>query len=200
MRIEEFCSEPLLWVGRSEPPPVIHNEKTGGIAARICEIIGQGKEPDENDSGVRYGITARGIYHEQVVGVPRTTYMSHTEFRTVRIQRESNGTGTLICVYLKPFSQFQQSFRMLYLRDYKTAYEILMQARRAAQEAAGREFVQEYGVLGDLPEETVADLQAELFGADAALQGAFPDPTVNPLPKLPEVQQNPAGEFTPHSR
>lgn len=197
MRIEEFCSEKILWTGRSEPPPVISNVKTGGIAARICKSIGNRKEPDENDSGDRYAITLRGIYHEQVVGVPRTTYMSHAEFRTVRIQRESNGTGTLICEYLKPFSPIRKSFRMLYLRDYKTAYEILMQARRAAHEAAGREFVQEYGELGDLPEETVADLQAELFGVNAELQGAFPDPTVNPLPNLPEY---PDGQIMPHGR
>jgi hypothetical protein len=200
MRIEEFCSEPILWAGRSEPPPLIQNVKAGGIAARICGGIGHRQEPDETDSGSRYAITGRGIYYEYVVGVPRTIYHSHAEFHRVRMVRESNGTGTLVCVYRKPFAQYQQSFRMAYLRDYKAAYEILMQARQAAQEAAEREHVQEYGVLGDLPEETVADLQAELFGADAALQGAFPDPTVNPLPKLPEVQQNPAGEFTPHSR
>jgi hypothetical protein len=41
-----------------------------------------------------------------------------------------------------------------------------------------------------LPEESVADLQAELFGADAAQQGAFPDPTVNPLPELPDAQND----------
>ena len=43
-----------------------------------------------------------------------------------------------------------------------------------------------------LPEESVADLQAELFGADAAQQGAFPDPTVNPLPELTDAQKKAA--------
>lgn len=69
------------------------------------------------------------------------------------------------------------------------------------QPVSGSEsFLQPAGAEVVLPEETVADLQTELFGTNAELQGAFPDPTVNPLPKLPEVQQNPAGEFTPHSR
>ena len=48
------------------------------------------------------------------------------------------------------------------------------------------------GLLESLPDESVEDLQAELFGADAAQQGAFPDPTVNPLPPLPEDQN---GQF-----
>ena len=191
MRIEEFCSEAILWVGRPDTPPLIQNVKPGGIAARICESIGQRKEQDENDHGIRYAITGRGIYCEQVVGVPRTIYMSHAEFRTVRMERESNGTGTLVCVYLKPFLHYQQSLRMEYLRDYKTAYEVLIQARKAVQEAAEREHVQEYGMLSELPEESVADLQAELFGADAELQGAFPDPTVNPLPELPAELNDP---------
>ena len=36
----------------------------------------------------------------------------------------------------------------------------------------------------------VQDLPAELFGADPELTGAFPDPTVNPLPELPEDTDN----------
>lgn len=41
-------------------------------------------------------------------------------------------------------------------------------------------------LLASLPDETVSDIQAELFGMNAEQQGAFPDPTVNPLPALPE--------------
>ena len=41
-------------------------------------------------------------------------------------------------------------------------------------------------LLASLSNETVSDLQAELFGMNAEQQGAFPDPTVNPLPALPE--------------
>ena len=44
-------------------------------------------------------------------------------------------------------------------------------------------------LLETLPAESVADLQAELFGANAAQQGAFPDPAVNPLPELPTTQE-----------
>ena len=40
-------------------------------------------------------------------------------------------------------------------------------------------------LLKNLPDESVSELQAELFGADAEEQGAFADPTVNPLPELP---------------
>ena len=46
------------------------------------------------------------------------------------------------------------------------------------------------------PEESVADLQAELFGADAVQQGAFPDPTVNPLPELSDAQNDQRSLFT----
>ena len=45
-------------------------------------------------------------------------------------------------------------------------------------------------LLETLPAESVADLQAELFGADAVQQGAFPDPTVNPLPELTDAQND----------
>ena len=48
--------------------------------------------------------------------------------------------------------------------------------------------VSEYKFLDELPQESVADLQAELFGTDPELTGTFPDPTVNPLPELPEDQ------------
>ena len=41
-------------------------------------------------------------------------------------------------------------------------------------------------VIEALPEDSVADLQSELFGAHAAQQRAFPDPSVNPLPFFPE--------------
>lgn len=43
-------------------------------------------------------------------------------------------------------------------------------------------------LLAMLSDDSVSDLQAELFGASAKLSGAFPDPTVNPLPewKAPE--------------
>ena len=40
--------------------------------------------------------------------------------------------------------------------------------------------------LEALPDESVSDLQTELFGADAKLSDAFPDPTVNPLPAFQE--------------
>lgn len=42
-------------------------------------------------------------------------------------------------------------------------------------------------VLASLSDETVSDLQAELFGTNAEQQGAFSDLTVNPLPVLPEA-------------
>ena len=44
--------------------------------------------------------------------------------------------------------------------------------------------------LKQLPDESVSALQAELFGTDAEQQGAFADPTVNPLPELPEPPQD----------
>lgn len=194
MRVEEFCSEKILWEGRSEPPPVIHNGiRSQSLAAAIFDALDfplenlvHQKKPDENDHSIRYCITVKGIYKEQVVGVPRTTYKSHSEFRSVRIVRESNGTGTIVCEYTKPFSTYLITFRMEYLRDYKTAYEVLMRVRKIAQERAKEAKAPEYDGFVDLPEESVADLQAELFGADSELQGAFPDPTVNPLPELPD--------------
>jgi hypothetical protein len=59
-----------------------------------------------------------------------------------------------------------------------------------------QEPVPEAELLGSLPEESVSDLQAELFGADAAQQGAFPDPTVNPLPELSDAQNDQRSLFT----
>ena len=47
-------------------------------------------------------------------------------------------------------------------------------------------YIGEYEFPDELPQESVADLQAELFGANSELTGAFPDPTVNPLPEFPE--------------
>ena len=46
--------------------------------------------------------------------------------------------------------------------------------------------VPEYVFPDELPQESFADLQTELFGADPELTGTFPDPTVNPLPELPD--------------
>lgn len=40
--------------------------------------------------------------------------------------------------------------------------------------------------LAEMPEESIPELQDELFGKEASRTDAFPDPTVNPLPKLPE--------------
>lgn len=37
--------------------------------------------------------------------------------------------------------------------------------------------------LEQLPQESVSDLQTELFGTNAKRSGTFPDPTVNPLPE-----------------
>lgn len=50
-------------------------------------------------------------------------------------------------------------------------------------------------LLAALPDDTVADLQAELFGSEAEQQGAFPDPTVNPLPVLSGVMPQPQFPF-----
>ncbi len=55
-------------------------------------------------------------------------------------------------------------------------YEMQAQLQQEAKES----------LLASLSNETVSDLQAELFGMNAEQQGAFPDPTVNPLPALPE--------------
>ena len=50
-------------------------------------------------------------------------------------------------------------------------------------------------MLDKMPDESVSELQAELFGANAEPQSAFADPTVNPLPELPEPQDNEQGQF-----
>ena len=51
-------------------------------------------------------------------------------------------------------------------------------------------------IIENLPDESVSELQAELFGANAEQQGAFADPAVNPLPELPEPpQDNEQGQF-----
>ena len=47
--------------------------------------------------------------------------------------------------------------------------------------------------LEQIPSESVSDLNAELFGTDPELTGAFPDPTVNPLPEFPEEQPQDEG-------
>ena len=54
----------------------------------------------------------------------------------------------------------------------------------------------ERAMLDKMPDESVSELQAELFGADAEQQGAFADPTVNPLPELSEPpQEHEQGQF-----
>ena len=53
-----------------------------------------------------------------------------------------------------------------------------------------KDMVSEAEVMQILEQGDVQDLQAELFGADPELTGAFPDPTVNPLPELPEDTDN----------
>lgn len=51
------------------------------------------------------------------------------------------------------------------------------------------------GIPESLPDETVEELQAELFGTGAEQQGAYTDPTVYPLPELPEQAQEPDQRF-----
>lgn len=51
-----------------------------------------------------------------------------------------------------------------------------------------KDIVSEAEVMQILEQGDVQDLQAELFGADPELTDAFSDPTVNPLPELPEEQ------------
>ena len=49
-----------------------------------------------------------------------------------------------------------------------------------------KDIVSEEELMQILEQGDVQDLQAELFGADPELTGAFPDPTVNPLPEFQE--------------
>lgn len=51
-----------------------------------------------------------------------------------------------------------------------------------------KDMVSEAELMQILGKGDVQDLQAELFGADPELTGAFPDPTVNPLPELQEQE------------
>lgn len=51
-----------------------------------------------------------------------------------------------------------------------------------------KDIVSEAELMQILGKGNVQDLQTELFGADPELTGAFSDPTVNPLPELPEEQ------------
>ena len=53
-----------------------------------------------------------------------------------------------------------------------------------------KDIVSEAELMQILGKGNVQDLQTELFGADPELTGAFPDPTVNPLPELPEDTDN----------
>lgn len=53
----------------------------------------------------------------------------------------------------------------------------------------GSDPVSDAALLEKLPDESVADLQQELFGGEAMQTHAFPDPTVNPLPQLSEPQR-----------
>jgi hypothetical protein len=70
----------------------------------------------------------------------------------------------------------------------------------AAVPAAGElsfldtDYASDTEVIEALPEDSVADLQSELFGAHAEQQGAFPDPAVNPLPFFPEQFAEPMQE------
>lgn len=48
--------------------------------------------------------------------------------------------------------------------------------------------------LALLPDDSVSDLQAELFGADAVQQAMYPDSAVNPLSAISESEQ--AGSFS----
>ena len=51
-----------------------------------------------------------------------------------------------------------------------------------------KDIVSEAELMQILGKGNVQDLQTELFGADPELTGAFPDPTVNPLPEFQEQE------------
>ena len=55
-------------------------------------------------------------------------------------------------------------------------------------------------LLERLPDESVADLQKELFAGEALQTNAFPDPTVNPLPQLSELPKPQPAAPSPYAQ
>lgn len=162
---------------------------------------------------MEYCVTNKGVYLQTGTGKKTSViFVPYAHIREISCDAETLDYGNVTCTLRRENDFGSVSVSLKHVADYQGVKDIIVRQlalyREAEQKALRRsadahvpaEAVPLLAVTDafdaplpdDLPEETVADLQAELFGADAAQQGAFPDPTVNPLPELPESQQ---GQF-----
>ena len=158
-------------------------------------------------------MTNKGVYLQTGTGKKTSViFVPYAHIQEISCDAETLDYGNVTCTLRRENDFGSVSVPLKHVADYQGVKDIIVRQlalyREAEQKALRRsadahvpaEAVPLLAVTDafdaplpdDLPEETVADLQAELFGADAAQQDAFPDPTVNPLPELPESQQ---GQF-----
>ena len=270
MTIKDLCKEKSLWRGKPDPMaamkyklfspltafllfgllpaiPLLMSKHTKAFTMGVMLVvfliarIVQSIMSYFAAKNTHYCISEKNIYIQTGIDGGEETICRPIEyFHTIEIEELKYNLGTVICGYGKDSGY--QSYKLEFLPDYQTAYDLIQQIRdhQPMSEATEQkesvrsevpsfpedlliqrfplappsdrtpddiffgdtdqsylqrknrgEFlnpnsVPEYEFPDELPQESVADLQAELFGANSELTGAFPDPTVNPLPEFPE--------------
>lgn len=116
-----------------------------------------------------------------------TEYIFYEDIQSVKpVSHGLKEKGDIVCSY---FSRSAGTVREFTIHEVPDYYNLCMTIRD--QRALHMKDLSEAVFDPDaLPKESVTDIQTELFGADPKLTGAFPDPTVNPLPELPEDSDN----------
>ena len=162
---------------------------------------------------MEYCITDKGVYLQTGTGRKTSVvFVPYSHMQEICSDAETLDYGTVTCTLTRDDSGGVTSVPLKHIAEYKDVKQLIAEQlamyqsaerkaiRRKADANTPADAVPLFAVADafdaplpdDLPEETVTDLQTELFGANAVPQGAFPDPTVNRLPELPESQQ---GQF-----
>lgn len=151
---------------------------------------------------VRYALTNKGLYIQDDMK-NRTLFFDYQNGIRNCMASDNQPMIAISCVYRDSADKMREDLCVLHdvdnreevlrlVREQKKtikkqeAKKYEMQAQLQYEMQAQLQQEAKESLLASLSNETVSDLQAELFGKNAEQQGAFPDPTVNPLPALPE--------------
>ena len=149
-------------------------------------------------ASTEYCVTTRGVYQKIRKKKP-VKFVPYTQMYEIRSASEKMDTGDVVCI-LKPHKGLnkEQDFVLGSIPDYQTVKADMQQQlarclaeqnQQALEEKLTETSEEMRAAIRDmLPDETLAALQTELFGANPESQGAFSDPTVNSLPEWPEEQ------------
>ena len=132
-----------------------------------------------------YQITGRGVsVQKRFSKQDGILFVRFSDMISAQLTQCNMLTGDVILTYHQPHGNGTQILRLSALPQYETVYDLIRSEMERAKEMPPDEKT-DVSELLTADAESVGELTSELFGANASVQGAFPDPTVNPLPVLP---------------